>query len=161
MNRHTKKNTNFAESFKCALAGICACIRGERNLRFHLAVGALICVFAYAYGLERTQWAVLALAIAAVIAAELFNSAIEAAVDTATEDWRASAKLAKDAAAGAALVTAACAVAVGIALFGDIARIWAALVRIFTTPYIFIIAAVIFIASVLFVIFGGDRRDNG
>lgn len=151
------KNTGFLQSLGCALSGIAVCVRRERNLRIHISIGNLICVFAYVFGLNRTQWAVLALTIAVVIAAELFNSAAENAVDAAVKEWSEYAGLAKDAAAGAVTVCALGALAVGFALFGDAGRIWAALVNIFTTPYILIPSCALGAADVLFVLFGGIK----
>ena len=60
-------------------------------------IAVLISIFAYFYGINRTEWAVLILTIGAVISAELINTALEQAVNTATEKILPSAKLAKDA----------------------------------------------------------------
>lgn len=114
------RNDNFFKSFYHAANGIrAACLR-ERNLRFHIVVANLICVFAYFFGLERIEWALLFLVIAVVISAELVNTAVENAVDTATMEIRPTARLAKDAAAGAVLLAAISAVAIGICIFGDV-----------------------------------------
>ena len=113
----------FLKSFYYAAGGIGKAFLRERNLRIHFAAANIVCAFAVSYGLEKTEWVCLILTIAAVFAAELMNTAVEAAVDTACEEYTKTAGLAKDAAAGAVLVTAAGAVAVGIFLFGDASRI--------------------------------------
>ncbi|WP_083436660.1 diacylglycerol kinase family protein [Paenibacillus sp. P22] len=70
-------------------------------------------------GLKRTEWALLLLVSALVLAAELINTAIERAVDLACGgELHPLAKLAKDTASGAVLVCAAAAAAVGIIIMG-------------------------------------------
>ena len=91
-------------SFIYAITGIYNAIRTEFNLRFHLVIANLICIFAYFYDLERTGWAALVVTIFTVITAELINTAVERAVDTATTEISPTAKLAKDASAGAVLM---------------------------------------------------------
>lgn len=144
-------------SFYYALEGIWAALRQEAHLRFHFAVGNLIIIFAYFFGITVTEWAVLLLDIAAVISAELFNTALENAVDTATSEHKLTAKLAKDAAAGAVLVIAITSIAVGICLFGNLTKIAETLSYIFTAPQILIPCLCVGTADVLFVIFGGKN----
>jgi diacylglycerol kinase (ATP) len=60
---------------------------------------------------------VLLISISFVLIAEMINSAIEAAIDIATTSFDPMAKLAKDIAAGAVLIAAANAVAVGYLVF--------------------------------------------
>ena len=143
--------------FYHALEGIFTAIRCEAHLRFHIVIANLIAVFAYFYGISKIEWAVLVLCSFAVISAELLNTAIERAVDTATCEIRPDAKLAKDAAAGAVLVLAAASVLVGICLFGNIQKISATLVHIFTSPKILIPCLVLGIGDILFLIFGGKN----
>ena len=159
--RHVRKNTNFLESASYAAEGIRYVIIHERNMRFHITVGNLICFFAYFYGLDRAEWAVLLLTIFFVIAGECFNTAIEKAVDTATEAYSRNAKFAKDAAAAATLVCAVCAVAVGIALFADAGKIASALEDIFTNGVPAAAAVLLFGADVFFLIFVKDKKSRG
>ena len=144
-------------SFKYAISGILSAIKSERNLRFHMVIANLIAVFAYFYGLSRVEWAVLVLTAFAVISAELFNTALEAAVDTATEEIKKSAKLAKDAAAGSVLVLAIAALLVGVCLFGNVSRISDTLIHIFTTPKILVPCLVLGILDIIFLVFGGKN----
>ena len=129
-----KKNKSLIISMSHAIKGFLDALRRERNLRIHVCIGNLICFFAYFYGISRTQWAILFMAICIVISSELFNSSIEKAVDTATKEFRTDAMHAKDFAAAATLVSAIFAVLVGIALFGNISKIISALAAIFTSP---------------------------
>lgn len=144
-------------SFKYALSGILSAIKNERNLRIHIVIANLIAVFARFYGISRVEWAMLIIMAFSVIAAELFNTAIEAAVDTATMEKVESAKLAKDAAAGAVLVFAIASVFVGVCIFGDLGKILITLIHIFTTPKILVPCLVLGIGDIIFLIFGGKN----
>ena len=66
--------------------------------------------------LPAAAWAMLFLTIALVVAAELFNAAVETVVDLVSPEDHPLAKRAKDVAAAAVLVAAMGAVAVGICL---------------------------------------------
>ena len=144
-------------SFRYAIEGIISAIRSEAHLRFHIVIANLICVFAYFFGITKVEWAILILCIFAVISAELLNTAIEKAVDTATMEINSLAKLSKDAAAGAVLVLSIGAVLVGVCIFGDIARISATLIHIFTDVRILIPCFVLGILDILFLVFGGKN----
>lgn len=109
---------SLIKSFGYAFSGIAYCIGKERNLRIHL------CFLAYMFGfltvhdffeVSKTQFAILAAVSALVIALELVNTGIEKAVDLASDGKILPfAKIAKDAAAGAVLISAIGAVAVGL-----------------------------------------------
>ena len=144
-------------SFYHAIEGIYGAIKKEAHLRFHIMIAVLISIFAHFYGISRTEWAVLILTISAVISAELFNTALEQAVNTATEKILPSAKLAKDAAAGAVLVLAAASVLVGIFLFGDIEKIGITLGLIFADKEILVPCLIIGAVLVIFTVFGGKN----
>lgn len=144
-------------SFYYAVSGFFAALRRESHLRFHVAVGNLIAVFAYFYGISAAEWAVLAMCVFSVISAELLNTAVERAVDTATEEICPTAKLAKDAAAAAVLVLAVCSVIVGICLFGDFERIRTTLIHIFSSAKILVFCLSLGTADAIFLIFGGKN----
>lgn len=137
-------------SFVYALSGILKAIKTERNLRFHIVIANLICIFARFYGLDRTQWAILLVTAFLVISLELINTAVEKAVDTATYEILPSAKLAKDASAGAVLVMAVASLLVGVCLFGDFNRILDTLAVIFTDIWNLAWCLAVGIADMLF-----------
>jgi diacylglycerol kinase len=105
-------------SFAFAWAGLAEGAVRDRNLRIHLALGVLAGAFAANAPLEPVERALLVACIAAVIAAESMNSAIEAAVDLASPGWDERARVAKDSAAGAVLALAAGSVLVLAAIAG-------------------------------------------
>lgn len=105
--------------FRCAAQGVWQCMRAEWHFRFHMVAACYVLWFAPRFDLTRAEWSVLALTIGGVLAAELFNSAVERAIDRFSTERHPLAGLAKDMAAGAVLVTAVVAVAVAVFLFWD------------------------------------------
>jgi undecaprenol kinase len=100
-----------------AFNGIISTIKSEPNMRFHIAAAAVIMTLAAFFGFQRWEWVVLLLTISLVISLELLNTAVENAVNLATQSIHPLAKLAKDAAAGAVLASVIFAVMIGIILF--------------------------------------------
>ena len=76
---------------------------------------------AAALGVDRLELISLLLAIAFVLVAEMVNSAIEGAIDVSTTSFDPNAKLAKDIAAGAVLISTVTALAVGYLIFAHAA----------------------------------------
>ena len=104
-------------SFKYAWKGICACVGKEQNLDFHLLVMVLVIIAGFYFGITRMEWVAVILCFGMVIGAELFNSAVERLTDLAHPDYSELAGKVKDIAAGAVLVTAIAAAAVGLIIF--------------------------------------------
>lgn len=113
-----KRQGTLLSSFRHALAGVWYVVRTQRNARIHLAVMVMIGSVGLGIGLSRVEWAVLALVAGMVLAAEWFNTAVEAVVDLITTEPHPLAKAAKDAAAAGVLLTAMVAVGVGVLLLG-------------------------------------------
>lgn len=124
----------LVKSFSFAFRGVRFCIKNERNMRIHLAAAVIVTAFSHVYQLERNQYAILFLAMGAVIAFETVNTALEALVNLASPAYHNLARIAKDVAAGAVLVAAAAAAVVGICLFGEWSRLLAAAEQIVHTP---------------------------
>ena len=111
------KRGGFWRGFGYALRGVWLCLKTERNFRFHVAVTAYVLAFAPHFSLSRAEWAVLCLTFGAVLCAELFNSALERAVDRISPEQHPLSGAAKDLAAAAVLVLSVAAFAVGLLLF--------------------------------------------
>ena len=107
----------WLEAFRCAALGIAAAFRSERNLRFDVVFGAATVVLGLLLGLSTIEWALVVVCITAVLTAEVFNTAVEAVVDLASPQRCDLARLAKDASAGATLISAAGAAIVGLIIF--------------------------------------------
>jgi diacylglycerol kinase (ATP) len=107
------------DSFNYAFEGIIHVLRTQRNMRIHLAIGVAVIVFALWENVEKFELIALLISITFVLIAEMINSAIEGAVDIATTSFDPMAKLAKDIAAGAVLIAAINALAVGYLVFAN------------------------------------------
>ena len=108
---------DIARSFACALTGVQYAIRSQRNMRIHTVAALLAMMTGWLTAITRMEWLILILTIAAVLVAELFNTALEALVDIVSPTYHPLAKAAKDAAAGAVLVAAAASLIVGGIIF--------------------------------------------
>lgn len=104
-------------SFKYAFNGICCAVKTERNLQIHLAASVLVILAAACLRLGIGEWRWLLLAMVLVWSAELLNTAIEAVCDVVSRDFHPGIKVAKDIAAGAALVCACGAMLIGVTIF--------------------------------------------
>lgn len=104
-------------SFGYAWQGIKGCVGKEQNLSFHLIATVVVLAMSFAFGITRTEWMVIILCIGVVIAAELFNTAIERLVDLVSPEQHPIAGQIKDIAAGAVLICAATAAIIGILIF--------------------------------------------
>jgi diacylglycerol kinase (ATP) len=123
------RRSNLLTSFKYAFAGLWYVVRTQRNARIHLSVTAVVVVLGLCLGLSWTEWAIIALTIGLVLAAEAFNTVAEAAVDLVTAEYNPLAKIAKDVAAGAVLLTAITAAIVGLLILGP--PLWRAILAMF------------------------------
>lgn len=104
-------------SFGYAWKGIRSCVGKEQNLSFHLIATVCVVTAGFVCGITRTEWICVLLCIGVVIAAELFNSAIERLVDLVSPQRHPLAGQIKDIAAGAVLVCALTAMVVGLVIF--------------------------------------------
>lgn len=106
--------------FRHAVRGVWVA-RSGTNFRIHLTAAATALVVAAAYGLRRTHLALVVLAIVAVLAAELLNTAIERICDLIAQvnglGWDERIRDIKDLSAGAVLVICAGAAVVGAIVF--------------------------------------------
>jgi diacylglycerol kinase (ATP) len=107
----------IVETFNYAFQGVIHVLRTQRNMRVHVAIAAVVLIVAIILGVSRLELIALLLSIAFVLITEMINTAIEGAIDVATTSFDPMAKLAKDIAAGAVLIAAVNAIAVGYLVF--------------------------------------------
>ena len=118
-----RRRITLFESFNYAIEGILHTLRTQRNMRIHLLLAVGVLVAAVALNVDRFELIALIVVIGFVLLAEMVNTAIESAVDLATTSFDPMAKLAKDIAAGAVLISSVVAAAVGYLVFsGKIAK---------------------------------------
>ncbi len=104
-------------SFEYAIQGVVYALRTQRNMRLHVLAAVAVMVLALFIRIGALELMMLSFAVAFVLFAELVNTALEAAVDVATEQYEPLAKVAKDVSAGAVLVAALNALVVGYLVF--------------------------------------------
>lgn len=99
--------TNIFISFKYAWAGISYSLKTQRNFRIHVSVCALAISLSIFLHLQAVEIAIIGITSGLVLALELLNTALESLVDlTVKQTYHELAKIAKDCAAGAVLVSA-------------------------------------------------------
>ncbi|HBX22845.1 MAG TPA: diacylglycerol kinase family protein [Desulfotomaculum sp.] len=105
------------KSFGWALSGIRQVSMTQPNMKIHLAAALLVIIVCVSLlHMPALELAIVILAIFMVLVAETFNTAVEATVDLTTSRRHPLAKVAKDAAAGAVLLTAVNAIVVAYLL---------------------------------------------
>ena len=113
-----KHQKTLSQSFNYAVEGLTHALKTQRNMKIHFAAAFAVLVIALFLRVSRLEIIALLFAIAFVIAAELFNTAIEVTVDLAVGDNEQElARIAKDVAAAGVLVAAATSVFVGFLVF--------------------------------------------
>lgn len=110
------KNQAFLRRVRFALAGLAAAWRSELSFRYQLAALLMVFVTLLWLRLEPAWWALVVLTSAAVIAAELFNTALEHLADHLHPDIHPQIRIVKDCAAAAVLVAACGALGVAAAV---------------------------------------------
>ncbi|WP_408070329.1 diacylglycerol kinase family protein [Butyrivibrio sp. JL13D10] len=117
MDNKTPKKVKLYKSFRYAFEGIFATVFHERNMQIHCLVTVLVVMFGIILKISLMEWYLCLLLFAIVLSLELVNTAVEAVVDLVTEEKQPLAKKAKDAAAGAVLVSAIIAAIIGGIIF--------------------------------------------
>jgi undecaprenol kinase len=102
--RAAMKNQRFHQRLGFAVSGICAAWQREHSLRWHSVAALLVLLVLLWSRPAPLWWAVMGLTVASVLAAELFNTAIEQLLDHVHPGLHPSIKLVKDCAAGAVLL---------------------------------------------------------
>jgi len=104
-------------SFKYAFRGIAIIIRTQHNAWLHLLATAGVIATAMLFGVSAAQWCWLILAIMSVWTAEALNTALELLCDVASPEFHPLVRNAKDASAGAVLISAAGSAVIGLCIF--------------------------------------------
>jgi diacylglycerol kinase len=108
---------SFFNSFIYALRGVKFAIETGRNMRIHILSLVLVIIAGFYFHLSPIEWCVVCICSAMVLAAEIFNTAIERLVDYVSDKHTKQAANIKDAAAGAVLVCAVFALVIACLIF--------------------------------------------
>lgn len=109
------KNQPFYNRVVFALQGIVAALRLESSFRLQCLAALIVLILLACVRPAMIWWALLLLNCGMVLAAELFNTALEHLIDHLHPELHPSIKIAKDCAAGSVLVLSLSAVAVFVA----------------------------------------------
>ncbi|MEW6002716.1 MAG: diacylglycerol kinase [Nitrospirota bacterium] len=96
----------WIDSTNNAIEGIIHAARTQRHLRYHLYSAVSVLILSYVLGLDRFDFLIVSVAVILVLLAEMINTAMEYIVDIISPEYTEKARIAKDVAAGAVLITA-------------------------------------------------------
>lgn len=113
------KTKKIFDSFNYAFEGIIYTLRTQRNMRIHFIIAILVLFFSIFFDLSKVETIVILITISLVIVAEMINTSIEATIDLITDKYHELAKIAKNVAAGAVLISAVNSIIVGYIIFFD------------------------------------------
>lgn len=103
-------------SFANAWRGFTLAIRTQRNMQIHLAAAAVVLIIGFYFSFTVTEWCLVIITIGLVMGIEVLNTSIEELVNFVSPEKRKEAKRIKDLAAGAVMIAAIAALAVGLVL---------------------------------------------
>lgn len=105
------------DSFNFAFEGIIYAFKTQRNMKIHFIVAIIILSFSLFFDLSRLEILILILTISMVIITEMINTSIEMTIDLITDKYHIFAKIAKNVAAGAVLISAINSIIVAYLIF--------------------------------------------
>jgi diacylglycerol kinase len=109
---------SWKQKFAVAFRGMREGIRGGSSFAAHIVATAAVIVLAAALRVSIVEWCILVLCITGVLAAEYFNTALEAMARAITKETNPHIRDALDIASAAVLTAAIGSVVVGMVLFG-------------------------------------------
>jgi diacylglycerol kinase len=113
----------FIAGFGFAFSGLWYAIRTQINMKVHISIATLAIALGIALHISAVEFAIIFVTIAGVLVAEMFNTVIELYVDLASPSYHPLAKIIKDVAAGAVLLSAIIAIIIALFVFGP--HLWA------------------------------------
>ncbi len=118
----TEKSTEFLRtrrrSFAWAFRGLLYAFRTQPNIWVHAIATVLVVSVSIWLKISKIEWVAIIMAIGLVWVAELMNTVAETIVNISSPDKHPLARIAKDLAAAAVLITAIVAAAIGLIVLG-------------------------------------------
>jgi diacylglycerol kinase len=109
--------TKLFSSFKNAFNGIFLLIKSERNAKIHLILSFIAITFGLVLKISYMEWIAVIFCIGFVTALEAINTSIEKICDFVNPEYHLNIKKIKDMAAAAVLISALCALCIGLLIF--------------------------------------------
>ena len=116
------KHRRVYQSFISAFEGVVFAFRSERNMGLHIVAAAVAIAASFYFNVGKGEFLAVLSAVFFVFISEMFNTAVEAAVDLKTKKYHPLAKVAKNVAAGAVLFAALYALLVALVVFAGPVR---------------------------------------
>ncbi len=107
----------YKKSFFHAVDGIVYAIENEHNMLLMMIAGLLVFALGLILPVSMVEIMILVILIASVMATEMINSAIEAAIDLVTLEEHPLAKVAKDTGSAASLILCVASLICGLVIF--------------------------------------------
>ena len=142
---------DLRQSFVHAFHGLVFCLKHERNFRIHICAAVLTILLGFIVRFSAIEFVLLILTISSVMVTEILNTMIEKTIDTFTNKFSPTAKVVKDASAGAVFICAIVSVIVGLILFLRQGRILFLIEIIKNIPYLLILLPFIVFALYKFI----------
>ncbi|MFN8531833.1 MAG: diacylglycerol kinase family protein [Anaerolineae bacterium] len=101
----SSKNPNRLASMKYGIAGLLYLLKREQSIQVATVATGITLIVGIWLGVSSFYWAILALALGAIWITEALNTAIEAAIDLETSEIHPMAKVGKDVASAASLIS--------------------------------------------------------
>lgn len=143
---------SLKKSFSHAGRGIKYCIANERNMRIHISAMCIVLSFAHTYKATKVEYIALLFCIGLVISCEMINTSIETIINLSSPAYNNLAKITKDVAAGAVLVTTIMAVIIGGIIFLDITRLQSSIAYIIDNTIIIFYYLALILACLGFIL---------
>ena len=114
------QSRNFQKSLTYALNGLRLAFRSQRNFRKHLVIAFLTFAIAFFLKVTIVEFCIILFANTLVLVVEMINSVIEFVIDAYYKNkWAKLAKLSKDIAAGAVLLSAVVSAIISFLIYGS------------------------------------------
>ena len=107
----------FLYSIKYSIQGIIHTYTKEQSLVIHLLVSILVITMGFVFKINTMEWIISLIFLGAVIALELLNTAMEAAIDLATKEYNELARIAKDCGSAAVFIMSFLGFIVGLLIY--------------------------------------------
>jgi len=115
----------FIDSANNAINGILHAAKTQRHMRYHFFIAVILLILSLLLEVNWTEFAILVVLAIIVLATEMLNTALETITDILFKGYDTRAKIIKDTAAGAVLITAVGAAVIGyIILFAPLKKIF-------------------------------------
>jgi len=149
--------------FRFALDGVLQALATQRHMQVHFGMILLVIAVGLWVRLGPLDIAILTLAMGLVLAAEMFNTALEAWLDREVQRYDPHVKIIKDLSAGGVLIASLAAALVGVLVFSSNVKVRQMLMHSRMHPELGISQAVVlgFIAVLLLVVVIKERTGRG